>query len=822
MKMLLLYCLTALVVAIGNLHFKWLPFSSFWSFFFALCTSYSIFAYAGEFIRVGIAPKKFSLLLAKNTKLEDVLKWLRRNRLHMPIESLDHPEDTAVLVSGLFASCISLAILSFYYIPTPTSTIGQIVLAIFCLIIAIIFSSILSLLLPGKFIKKQHRAVVEIIKSSDYAQCKTIRMKWVLEAVRDGKESQAVAELTDLGKKDMALLLRTMRENETEIEMKKAAIQALAELKDKIAIEPMVVALKDMNAILRRMVEEALWKIDENWMKSDGAKAAVPSLISALTDKNSDVRKEAATTLGQISDTRAIEHLVIAFLDESNTVRGAVEKALLNIDSEWMRSEGAKAAIQPLIAAFNQEDNKMRDVTARVLGWIGDQRAFEPLLKVALDVHNANLQEVAKAALVNIDPSWMKSETARAAVPNLIAALKDENVSVRRAAVLALGEIRDPRALEPLLVAFKHEDWNVREAIMEALNKIDLNWKKSKSWKAVILSFAETLNDKDKESRISAAQALGKVGDMQAMESLLAALTDENNDVVRATIMDAISKIDPNWTKSDRAKSVVPTLVAALIDESRDIVRTSIMKALNKIDPNWEKSEGAKATIPSFISALNAKGSTVRAAAIETLEKIDPNWTKSETALSAVPTLAAALWDKDSEIQKTARVMLERIASKEALEALRHYEDAATLKLILSSLGKSIQSNDVNSLLEILGEHKIEQDGDIRYYLYKNKGIQLTFYTDGTLINTFLYSEGVDGFRQYQGALPRNLSFQDTRRDVEKKFGEPQRLGEAVGGAGSRVYADYPSMGIRIMYDSGFSSEMSSKVYVVTLYASKR
>ncbi len=56
------------------------------------------------------------------------------------------------------------------------------------------------------------------------------------------------------------------------------------------------------------------------------------------------------------------------------------------------------------------------------------------------------------------------------AVEPLIAALKGENKLVRKAAARALGDIGDPRAVEPLTEAQTDED--VRASAAKALDKI--------------------------------------------------------------------------------------------------------------------------------------------------------------------------------------------------------------------------------------------------------------------------------------------------------------------------------------------------------------
>jgi HEAT repeat protein len=57
-------------------------------------------------------------------------------------------------------------------------------------------------------------------------------------------------------------------------------------------------------------------------------------------------------------------------------------------------------------------------------------------------------------------------------VEGLIKALGHINNDVRSDAVQAIVEIGDPKAVEPLINALNDADWEVREKVAEALDKI--------------------------------------------------------------------------------------------------------------------------------------------------------------------------------------------------------------------------------------------------------------------------------------------------------------------------------------------------------------
>ncbi|MGB9872500.1 MAG: HEAT repeat domain-containing protein, partial [Anaerolineae bacterium] len=73
-------------------------------------------------------------------------------------------------------------------------------------------------------------------------------------------------------------------------------------------------------------------------------------------------------------------------------------------------------------------------------------------------------------------PPNIEKMKARGDVKGLIKALGyEKDWEIRRDAARALGELKDARAVEPLIAALKDKDSDVREAAAEALDR--LGWK---------------------------------------------------------------------------------------------------------------------------------------------------------------------------------------------------------------------------------------------------------------------------------------------------------------------------------------------------------
>jgi len=171
--------------------------------------------------------------------------------------------------------------------------------------------------------------------------------------------------------------------------------------------------------------------------------------IDLLKDKDWFRRKDAAITLGDMGDERAIGPLITALRDAEWNVREAAETSLAQIGSP---------AVEPLLKALREYQT--RPYVIKILGKIKDERVLDPLV---LQLRHEEFKDVATQAL---------AELGLPAVDRLMAVLNDKDKNVRKHAVMALGEIGIPEAVEPLIDATKDEDWQVRLQAMAALDKI--------------------------------------------------------------------------------------------------------------------------------------------------------------------------------------------------------------------------------------------------------------------------------------------------------------------------------------------------------------
>lgn len=233
--------------------------------------------------------------------------------------------------------------------------------------------------------------------------------------------------------KDIKGLIKALDHNDSHI--KEAAAEAVIDELGVNAVELLIAEFRNPQRGRGDGICRALKKIGNS---------AVSPLITALKDTDNKVRSSAAYALGK---SGVVGPLINALKDPDIQVRYGVLSALGTMASSYALSK--TGVVEPLIDLLKDPDSKIRSSAAYVLGKTKDARVLDPLF-TALSDSDENVRCTVAKALAYDDlnirdtPRWMEP---------LITALNDSNSHVRRYAAVALGEIGDTRAVEPLVEA---------------------------------------------------------------------------------------------------------------------------------------------------------------------------------------------------------------------------------------------------------------------------------------------------------------------------------------------------------------------------------
>jgi len=479
--------------------------------------------------------------------------------------------------------------------------------------------------------------------------------------------------------------------DETPAIRQRAAI-ALGQSRDERTIEPLKATLRAQDQAVRRSAISALGWI---WRLSQ---------LVRLGDDEATLRQEAATALGQLGDTRAVEPLIATLRDEDITVRLAATQALGQLDDE--------RAVQPLIEALDDENRNIQRKTVEALQclaswtiprliaalqdsnyWFRRRRAAETLAQIRESVPLIEiLQHPDRHVRRSAVEALAQQGDPRATKP-LIDVLEDNDHYVRRKAAEALGRIGDTQAVQPLIKVLQQDnDWRVRQAAAEAMGYI--------RHPSVVESLIAALDNDEWPVRWMAAKALGKIGDDRAVEPLIQAL--EGDWPAMWTVAEALGQLE----QSQERPQSVDSLVAALQSDEDRYVQQAAVEALGWIGEPIQKplinvlrkgDEKARQraiaalgqmrdarNLTPLIEALRDKEFYVHQGALEALVQLGE---------AAVTPLIAVLRDDDQfDVRRRAVQALGQIGHARAVKPLIDVKESDQVPLVQQEAAKALHS----------------------------------------------------------------------------------------------------------------------------------
>jgi HEAT repeat protein len=463
---------------------------------------------------------------------------------------------------------------------------------------------------------------------------KTALLAAYLQSDESRIRKEAVAMLGE--SKEMTavnLLLTALSDKDFDVRLK--AVKELEKIKAPNSLDPLINCLKDKNNLVRNAVRQALNTIDPNWIKRESCQQLVPNFIADLESSNSSTRSSAVEALGELSDPRALEPLMMRLMDKDPFLRKKVVRALDKSFPQWRTSQQAAALVPDFIAGLENQAPRIRAGAADALKEIGDPRGFYPLIKALKDKDN-DVRWGALNALNKSYTHWGSNDIVIKDIPYFLKALQSSDEKTRRHAVNVLEGIKDPRVIPALVETLKDNNHWFRIEVVDALANI--------RDPAVVEPLIALMEDKDPSFRVKVAKALAKIGDPRAIDPLLSALKDSSFLVVEAAA-EALGEL--------KATQAVTPLIE-LCKNKNNQVRDAAFEALGKMADN--------VPLEPFLDFLTAEDSKLSSRAQNFLEKINKP--------GKVDLLIASLDSEDPALRRTLMDMLGKLKDRRAVGPL--------------------------------------------------------------------------------------------------------------------------------------------------------
>jgi HEAT repeat protein len=327
--------------------------------------------------------------------------------------------------------------------------------------------------------------------------------------------------LAKIGKSAVPSLIMALTDSRNDV--KKIAAETLGKIKDIESIGPLIQLLKDDDSGIRLTAERSLQEL---------GKPAVPFLIEALENDNNNIRNGAATVLGRLKDTEAIDHLCRLLKSKHRSDRISSIEALEKIASS--------TSTKPIIETLKDKDRDVRRKSVRALGVIGDARAL--MFLVDIMKKDKDFRQYACEAIGEIFKKSItkdSKEIVDPAVREFITMLGDDYTWSYASSICILMDYPIVDSLIRVLQTSNNR--RIRKRIPQIL--AEKAERESECRSEVLNLLCQSLRDKDKEVKISAAFALEKLQDPRTTDALTKALEDAD---VRFAAELALKKIKSN------------------------------------------------------------------------------------------------------------------------------------------------------------------------------------------------------------------------------------------------------------------------------------
>jgi len=251
---------------------------------------------------------------------------------------------------------------------------------------------------------------------------------------------------------------------------------------------------------------------------------AVEELINALNDPDENVRHAAAESLGKIEDARAVPHLIDC-LKQDFWIQYPAVIALGNI--------GDPSATIHLVELL--DDDMIRQAVIEALGKIGDVSAV-PVLANILSSNDPSIRNDTIASLVNIQrsiqpngtclPSIKKALDNVELIDHLLESLQGEDTEIKKNAVIALGWLKEKRAVKHLVELLT--DYDLEEYVVGSLVYIG---------EEALPALITALPNQDPKLQASLIRCIDWIGHIDGIKACMPFLESKSNEVRYQAVM---------------------------------------------------------------------------------------------------------------------------------------------------------------------------------------------------------------------------------------------------------------------------------------------
>jgi HEAT repeat protein len=415
-----------------------------------------------------------------------------------------------------------------------------------------------------------------------------------------------------------------------------------------------------------------------------GDRRSTTRLVEAM-QKDDTLVLPVATALARIGDAAAYEPLVALIGHPEPASRHAVVAALNSI--------GHPDMAQRMATLLRHRDINVRESAVRIAGYFGYPQCVEGLLACCRD-EDESIRRVALEHLPFVE--------GHPVIDVLAAALARDTPRARAGAAQALGRVEGAEADRLLIGALADRDPWVRFFSVRALGQRRLT-------AAAQPLTAMTANDPAYHVRLSAVEALGRIGTPEAVRCLAALVEGKDRELAHSALRafgltntpDVVPVLEAALRHDDPEDRAAAAEAIAARDGAGAIDALRWTAAADPIASVWETAVDGLATLASRRTAGSA-------GAIEALLAVSVDPGRREACVRALASVPASEIDRVGAGLESPRVDA-RCAVVAALGRIRHPRASHWLRTALDDTAPTVRSAAAAALGR-LGSRGAERD----------------------------------------------------------------------------------------------------------------
>jgi HEAT repeat protein/energy-coupling factor transporter ATP-binding protein EcfA2 len=420
-------------------------------------------------------------------------------------------------------------------------------------------------------------------------------------------------------------------------------------------------------------------------------------LIALTSDANADVRRYAASALGNLGEAAATDEMLSHLIDLTKDTDDSVRRNAVDALGKFGEAAATDEVLSHLIDLIKDADNFVRWSAIDVLGKFGEAAATTEVLSRLVDLIEDADDSVRRSA-ADVLGKFGEAAATTEVLSRLVDLIEDADDSVRRSAAFALGKFGEAAAtteiLSRLVDLIKDADDSVRQNAIYALGNLG----KIAATNEVLSHLLVLISDGNDSVRQNVVYALGNLGKLAATDEVLShllVLISDGNDSVRMNMAGALGKLG-----KVAATDEVPSHLVDLIKDTNDLVQSFAASALANLGEAAATDE-----VLSRLLALISDGNKNAAVALGYLGEA----AATDEVLSRLLVLIS---DSDDSVRSYTAYVLNSLGAAAANDEVVSHLLALTgdsnyfvrmqVASALSNFGEAVATNEVISHLLVL------------------------------------------------------------------------------------------------------------------------